>query len=98
MNSITALIILGAMVYGEASASPMRPAAPPVEMSLDATAETVIQRLPTCEVAIRTRVAQWKASASITCKQSAPNDAGCVAAQLKLRAEQLRQLRSCKFL
>lgn len=89
--------ILGAVACA-ASAAPMRPAVPPAENSLDATAEAVIQRLPACEVVIRTRVAEWKASASIACKKSAPQDAGCVPARLALRAEQLRRVRSCKFL
>lgn len=97
MKRIVALAILLALAR-TALAAPMRPATPLSDVSLDATAEAVIQRLPTCEVPIRTRVAEWKASASIACKQSAPNDAGCVPAQLRLRAEQLRRLRSCKFL
>lgn len=99
-----ALVLLITLAWS-ALASPMRPVGggastpgdrPSAEQLLDATAETTIRRLPTCEVTIRTRVAEWKASASITCRKSpAP---ACVAARLQTRAEQLQRIRSCKFL
>jgi len=98
------LVLLSALAWS-ALASPMRPsdlgASAPVDrlaadQQLNAAAEATIQRLPTCEVAIRTRVAEWKAAASIACKQSSA--AGCVAARLQARAEQLRRVRSCRFL
>lgn len=64
------LVLLSTLAWS-ALASPMRPVdggastpgdRPTAEQLLDATAETTIRRLPNCEVTIRTRVAEWKAS------------------------------------
>ena len=102
--SCSALAILVTMA-GSACARPARPAqdqstGDPVVAGrlLDSTAEVTIRRLPTCEVAINTRVSEWKASASIVCRKASASVPACVAAQLTARAEQLKQLRSCRSL
>lgn len=102
--SCSAMAILAAMA-GTVGASPARPAqaqatSDPVAASrlLDSTAEVAIRRLPTCEIAINTRVSEWKASASIACRRSSAAVEACVVAQLTARAEQLKQLRSCRSL
>ncbi|CAH0355133.1 hypothetical protein [Aquabacterium sp. CECT 9606] len=94
-----------ATVAGLACASPARPAREPATSDpavagrlLDSTAELTIRRLPTCEVAINTRVSEWKASASIACRKAPASSEACVAALLTARAEQLKQIRSCRSL
>ncbi|MBA4108925.1 MAG: hypothetical protein C0487_04955 [Leptothrix sp. (in: Bacteria)] len=102
--SYSAAVVLAAMV-GAVGASPAPPAqdqaaSDPVAAArlLDSTAEATIRRLPTCEIAINTRVSEWKASASIACRKSSAAVPACVAAQLTARAGQLKQLRSCRSL
>lgn len=103
-SSLALVVVLAAMVGG-VGASPARPAqdqatSDPVAAArlLDSTAEVTIRRLPTCEIAINTRVSEWKASASIACRKSSASAEACVAAQLMARAGQLKQLRSCRSL
>lgn len=103
--SCAAMAILAAMAGTVGGASPARPAqaqatSDPVAAGrlLDSTAEVTIRRLPTCEIGINTRVSEWKASASIACRKSSAAVEACVVAQLTARAEQLKQLRSCRSL
>ena len=104
--SSSALVVVLATMAGAVGASPARPAQDhqatddPVTAArlLYSTAEVTIRRLPTCEIAINTRVSEWKASASIACRKSSAAAPACVAAQLTARAEQLKRLRSCRAL
>lgn len=103
--SMSAALLMLATLSGSAGARPARPAPDPATTDpiaaarlLDATAEVTTRRLPTCEIAINTRVSEWKASAAIACKKSSARAEACVAAQLTARAEQLKQIRSCQAL